>query len=289
VSEQVLIAYFAYVALIAPFFRDRPNLHRQPLYELLAIAAAFLLVAQLEERSRWPTVVGFARDWLPLLFTFMAFREMEFFLPLRYPHRYEALWAQQDHILLALWGARATIEGLGNAIPFYLEFWYLLVYSLGPLCIAILYGCRHRRMVDRFLTIYLLGTLAAYSLLPYFPSQPPRIVFPALDEPHIVTWVRTLNLFILRKGTIHLAVFPSAHVSSAFSAAWGLFDVLPRRQILGWAFVVYAVSVSIATIYGRYHYLSDAVAGFAVSLLAAGVCYAFRNRRRHASSMLNKA
>ena len=32
--------------------------------------------------------------------------------------------------------------------------------------------------------------------------------------------------------------------------------------------LVYAVSVAIGTIYGRYHYAVDAIAGFAVSLAA---------------------
>ena len=33
----------------------------------------------------------------------------------------------------------------------------------------------------------------------------------------------------------------------------------------------YAVSVAVATVYGRYHYAADAVAGFAVSLLAVAI------------------
>jgi membrane-associated phospholipid phosphatase len=37
----------------------------------------------------------------------------------------------------------------------------------------------------------------------------------------------------------------------------------------GWVLLVYAASVAIATIYGRYHYAADALAGFAISLAAA--------------------
>ena len=58
---------------------------------------------------------------------------------------------------------------------------------------------------------------------------------------------------------IHSSVFPSAHVSSAFSAAWALFAYLPERKRYGWAMLIYAISVAVATVYGRYHYAADAV------------------------------
>ena len=48
-----------------------------------------------------------------------------------------------------------------------------------------------RDRVNRFLTIYLIGTLLAYALFPYFPSEPPRVVFPDLDRPLITTWARS--------------------------------------------------------------------------------------------------
>ena len=77
---------------------------------------------------------------------------------------------------------------------------------------------------------------------------------------------------------IHASVFPSAHVSSALSAAWGLLATLPARRLwMGWAMAIYGCSVAVATVYGRYHYAVDAVAGAALSGLGTLVLY--RNRR----------
>jgi membrane-associated phospholipid phosphatase len=137
-----------------------------------------------------------------------------------------------------------------------------------------------RVLTDRFWTIYLTGTLLAYALFPYFPSQPPRFAFPGLDNPSVVTWVRQLNLYILNKETIHVGVFPSAHVSSAFACAWAMFLLMPERKLIGWALVVYAISVSVATIYGRYHYTADVIAGFGISLIAAGLAVLFAKTRK---------
>jgi membrane-associated phospholipid phosphatase len=72
-------------------------------------------------------------------------------------------------------------------------------------------------------------------------------------------------------------VFPSAHVSSAFSAVWALYFLFPHRPWLVCIMLIYACSVSLATVYGRYHYIADVLAGFAVSLIALGVAFALRN------------
>jgi membrane-associated phospholipid phosphatase len=98
--------------------------------------------------------------------------------------------------------------------------------------------------------------------------------------PHILTPVRELNLWLLGDYGIHSSVFPSAHVSSAFSAAWALFAFVPERKQVGWLMLVYAVSVAIATVYGRYHYGADALAGIAISLTPAAMILAARRLRR---------
>jgi membrane-associated phospholipid phosphatase len=276
-SEWVLGGFFAYIVLLTPFFPERPNLGYQPLIVLLLVFIALGLMA-VAERGRFRRIASIIRDWLPIVLTLVAFREMELFLPVYFDHHYESVWIWWDRVFLDQWHLRSIIESTGPLLPFYLELCYVLVYGVAAYCVGVLYGQGERRSVDRFFTVYLTGTLAAYALFPYFPSQPPRFVFSGLDNPDISTWVRRLNLFILSKATIHVGVFPSAHVSSA----WAMFLLLPKRRSFGWGLTLYAISVSIATIYGRYHYAADVVAGFAVSLVAAAVClFIVRKRPKH--------
>ncbi len=265
-SEWVLICFFAYIAVLSPWFRDRPVLKYQPIVLLVAVLALLSLMSY-AERTSFPIAVGMIRDWLPLILTLAAFREMELFLPVHFEHKFEPVWIKWDDLVLRGWHLRTIIESLGKLIPLWLEFSYLLVYAIGFLCVALLYILHRRPEIDRFLTIYLIGTLLAYALFPYFPSEPPRILFPKIDEPLVSTWARTLNLWILKVGTIHVGVFPSAHVSSVFSAAWGMFLILPQRKLFGYGLLLYALSVSVATVYGRYHYVADVLAGLGVSLL----------------------
>ena len=48
-----------------------------------------------------------------------------------------------------------------------------------------------------------------------------------------------------------------------------MFLTVPRRKAFGVGLLIYALSVSVATVYGRYHYAADAIAGFGISLVAA--------------------
>ncbi len=270
-SEWILLAFFAYIAVLVPFFRERPHLGLQP-FLILPVVALILCSLALAEGSRYGLGTSMIRDWIPMALTLAAFREMDLFAPLRYDAGFENAWIRLDEIVLRDWGLKRAVESLGPLIPAYLELCYLLVYAVGSFCIVMLWVKSRRTAVDRFYVVLLTGTLLAYALFPYFPTRPPRLAFPESELPATHDVFRSLNLFLLNKATIHSGVFPSAHVSSAFAAAWAMFLVLPRNKGVGWGLLVFAISVSVATVYGRYHYAADALAGFGISLVAGLVC-----------------
>jgi len=103
------------------------------------------------------------------------------------------------------------------------------------------------------------------------PSEPPWRLFPGESELPVDTPLRQLNLWMLRHAGIHTSVFQSAHVSGALAAGLVLPRLLPKPAWPGWMFRGLAVLVPPATIYGRYHYAPDAIAGLAVGLIAYGV------------------
>jgi membrane-associated phospholipid phosphatase len=60
-------------------------------------------------------------------------------------------------------------------------------------------------------------------------------------------------------------------VSGAFAAAFALKRVLRERPWVYRGVFVYATLVAVATVYGRYHYAADAVAGVMVGTLAGAI------------------
>jgi membrane-associated phospholipid phosphatase len=262
ISEWIFVAYFIYVAGIAAAIRPELTVQAAVLGAVVACMIAAL--------ARIPGT-GMARDWLPVIYVLIAYREMNWFTPATRDFHLEHSWIIWDRMLLRDWGLRPAIESLGYGIPAYLELCYALVYAIGPFSIAALYAANRRARADRFLTVYTTGTLLSYALFPFFPSDPPRVVFAGADMPAIGNVFRDFNLFIVGSYGIHSSVFPSAHVSSAFAAAWGLMRFLPERPWVGRGMLIYAFSVTVATVYGRYHYAADALAGVAIGLAALAV------------------
>jgi membrane-associated phospholipid phosphatase len=261
-SEWLLIGYFSYVALISA--------SRLPLVILFLVSALVAVLVYAESHAN-REFFSITRDWAPLFLTLVAYREMDRFTPLAWDHHLEFRWIEWDRSLLHGWGIQPAIESLGALLPGYLEFCYLLVYAVGPFTVAVLYVEHRRNLVNRVLFLYLLGTLLAYALFPYFPSQPPRTLFAGSDLPNVTTALRRFNLWIVNGYGIHSSVFPSAHVSSAFSAGWALLLYLPDRKRYGAGMLIYAASVAVGAVYGRYHYGVDVLAGLGVSVVAAGI------------------
>lgn len=267
-AEWLLIVYFGYVAAIAPLFPLEERVAWRPLLVEALVTALFIALAYGEWREQ-PKLFSIMRDWVAVWLILIAYHEMDWFSTLPRNFEQELRWVSWDRTILYQFGLQRVIESMGWLGPLYFELCYLLVYAVAPFFVTVFYLQRRLARVNGAVFVYLLGILIAYGSFPYFPSDPPRIAFGGSDMPNIATPVRELNLWLVNDYGIHSSVFPSAHVSSAFSAAWALFAFLPERKRYGWGMLIYAVSVAVATVYGRYHYAADAVAGFGISLIPA--------------------
>ncbi|MEZ5355187.1 MAG: phosphatase PAP2 family protein [Bryobacteraceae bacterium] len=262
-SEIVVLVYFAYATLVALALPlDNAVRTRTVILNLSLLALYPMLI------RRDPPYV---RDWIQLPLMLLGYEEMGWFA---LPHagiELEQAWVEWDRMLLNEWHLRAIIEALGPVGPVILEVSYTLVYTIGTACLATLYRLGLRRRAEELLFPVMLATFAAYALFPFFPSEPPRTVFPNEDLPTIQPVFRSFNRWLLGNWGIHTSVFPSAHVSTAFSAAFAMSRF--RGHVgLGFRIGLFALASCIATstVYGRYHYLADAVAGFVLALMAWG-------------------
>jgi len=123
-------------------------------------------------------------------------------------------------------------------------------------------------MFDRFWTAVLLATLFCYAVYPFFPLTPPRVLFNDVPGPTVPPLLRNLNLWVLDHFSVQACLFPSAHAAAVTATALALRAYRPRLGIL---FCIAALSVAAATVYGRYHYMADTVAGVLVGVAAFAV------------------
>jgi membrane-associated phospholipid phosphatase len=264
VSEWVIAVFFVWTTILALSLQIPGHIRVRTLLANLIVLLAYVVLLRLQKHA-WARTV---RDWLPQALMILAYKQMGWFAPETHTYRFEHTWIVWDRILLNDLHGRSLIEFAGPVLPALLEFCYALVYAVPPITMLVIYGAGLRRQADTLLTIYLLGLFLCYAQFPLWPSEPPRTVFPGQDLPTVHTFLRTFNLSIVGDYGIHTSVFPSAHVSGAFAAACAIAYLLPRNRLLVSVYFAYAILVAIATVYGRYHYVVDAVAGIVIGILS---------------------
>jgi membrane-associated phospholipid phosphatase len=115
-----------------------------------------------------------------------------------------------------------------------------------------------------------LGFLASYVGYLAVPVHGPRFFLAGLQrEPLRGLWLFPwLQQALDRLESAHYDCFPSGHTELTLLACWGSRQV--SRKLFR-AFFVYSVLIVFATVYLRYHYTVDVIAGAA---LAAGLLWA---------------
>lgn len=266
-AEWIILAFLLYAPALT-YFMPAPEGLRTRLASLnLSVVLAYAGLIYLD-LSKPRLILGVIRDWLPLGMVLLAYREMGWFAVPHPSAVLEGRWIVWDRLVLGH-GGRAAIESLGPLLPSVLEAAYALVYALPPFALAVLYIYGRRDMADRFLTVVLFSVLLCYAQFPFWPSDPPRVVFAGLDLPSYDTVLRRFNLWMLGNYGIHTSVFPSAHVAGALSTAFGLRLSMPEGKRIYRTLFVVAVLIAIATVYGRYHYLADATCGAAIACVVS--------------------
>lgn len=151
-------------------------------------------------------------------------------------------------------GSRLVIE--------YFELSYLLVYLAVPAGAATLAIAGHAEQIGRFWTVVLLAEFACYGMLPWIQTRPPRVLeAPAGSRGPI----GMLNQRIVDRASIRANTVPSGHAAGAIATALAVASAMP---VAGAVFLVISISIAIATVLGRYHYIVDTVLGAIVALVA---------------------
>ena len=265
-SEWVILGFLVYAIALGNLLPVAPSVRHLVMLLNGTILAGYTLLIVLN-RTKPTLIFSVVRDAVSLSLIVLAYREMGWFAQRHLNHTLEASWVTWDRLALR-GGMRAVIESIGPVIPSILEISYSLVYAVAPFAIVMLYVYGRREKVDQFLFVFAAGVLLCYAQFPFWPSEPPRVVFLGQDLPAYATVFRRFNLWMLGNYGIHTSVFPSAHVAGAFAAAFGAMRVLPERAWVSRFLFVVASLIAIATVYGRYHYLADALAGLLVALVA---------------------
>jgi membrane-associated phospholipid phosphatase len=280
-ADKVIFVYSAFMCAIELiWFRQIPDAGW-----LLALHAIGIVLIVLAARSVFQSPstgpiwtfrpVWTFRHWYPLLYVACCYREMAMIIAgIRHDHADLAL-AAIDH---AFWGVYPTVWLERLYSPAFTEFLQIIYTLFLPVALLVPFviWLQKRYVEFRYMAFLLsLGFLVSYLGYLLVPAHGPRFLL--ADVQHLP--LRGLWLFNSMQATLnrleqdHYDCFPSGHTELTILACW-LSRSISKR--LFWVYFLYTLCIVFATVYLRYHYTVDLLAGVMVALvliLAAPALY----------------
>jgi membrane-associated phospholipid phosphatase len=296
-AEKAALTFFTYISIAAVAF-NIPGRELSIILILNAVTfAALLALRRNRERAPW---IDAAADMFPVLLILVAYRESGLLLTPDPTHHLDYIFIQWDRGLLHIAAVQALLRAGTPGLQHYLEFAYLLCYPLVPLGLAAIHfaaprtslrslaeaRAHHAIAMDDYWATVLIATLFCYAVYPFFPLTPPRVLFNDVPGPPVDPLLRHWNFWLLDHYSVQACIFPSGHVAAATAVALAVRKHAPR---LGNLFMLLAISVAFATVYGRYHYAADALAGMVVGVAAQRFSELLKQTRPKAESILTLA
>ena len=231
-----------------------------PLLAHLAILGYTLLLLAAPVRARRAPL-----DWLVLTIGPVMYVEMRWIIAgVGMPHR--DAWAVAWERALFPSDPSATLAprfpslALSEALHLAYAAYYLLVY-LPPIALYL----RGRR--DAFMETMLALTIvygACFITYAVLPVDGPRYLVGPAGAP--VGPVRAFVLALLEQGSSRGTAFPSSHVAASVVAS---LCALQHQRRVGVVVAIVTAALTIATVYGGFHYAVDAVVG----VILGGFCW----------------
>lgn len=289
--ERVALAYLALSGVLMIAFRS--NLPNPGLHLVVHAVAALTIVAianapQIVQR-RWPTGLAersarWVRDWYAQAVFLFCFEELRILV-----HLLHAGWRDSLLIRFDRWltGADPAVWFAGISTPALNEFMQA-AYLTYFFYLTVLGASLYREGETTFETAcaitpaatdaprpywtVMTGSMAAYSIgyviSILFPIESPYFSMASLHLPELRGGPATSLINLIEHfGRVHGGAFPSAHVSGSFVALLGAWKY---RRWMFWIFLPCFLAMCTATVYGRYHYVADVLAGIVVG--TAGYC-----------------
>jgi hypothetical protein len=217
-------------------------------------------------RARWRDGARAVRDWFPLFALVYAYGLLE-------PVIGRGLFGDQDVLLerldrLMFFGhdPRVLASGMvSRPLSVWLSASYVLYVPLVPVVLGVVYA-RADPWGFRELALAVTFVLATgYVLYTVVPAQGPLFVgrFDVPLDGYYGDWIKR---DLLDPTRVPRDCFPSLHTAVSLTLLWGAFR---HARAVFWCILPVVLSIPLACIYFRYHYVVDVLAGVLLFAVAA--------------------
>jgi membrane-associated phospholipid phosphatase len=258
--DKVILAYFAFTTALELIYWSRLPDPSEML--LVHLTGALLIVLTVYYPASSISFVF--HHWYPVFYVFYCYKEMSILIPALRSTDADAALAQLD---FAVWGAHPTVWLERISSPFLTELLQIIYSGFIPvvLMMGVILWFQKRYDEFRYYAFLIpLGFLVSYVGYLLVPARGPRFLLQHLQTQELrglflYDWLRaTLD----RIESAHYDCFPSGHTEMTILAWWSSRAISSN---LARGMLVYTLGIIFATVYLRYHYTVDVLAGVIVA------------------------
>lgn len=257
VIDLIVAVYLAFTAGLLVQFRNAI----EPWFWLVVLHVTLItgIIALQRVQKLQTPVIGFIRDWYPVFLVSPLFKEVELLATV------VGNWSLTGHIQeleSLIFGVQWSLQ-LSEVLPYplvseYLHFCYISYILLLPLVGGIWYFGQRWAEFDRLILLAITTYLLSYLFFIFFPVDSPFYLVPPPGEPLAGHFFYELVHWVSSRGGARGGAFPSSHVSVSI-VVWLTAFRYDRR--LAYLLLPIVLGIAVATVYGRFHYVLDVVAG----------------------------
>ena len=280
VDKSTLVYNGIVVLLLLAFSSRVPRWHWLILINLGIIASILFVFSRVTPQSH--SALRFLRCFYPMILISAVYMQTERMNRIFFKDFLDPYFQHVEYGLFGMKPAIAFAERFPQWwVNEYMHMTYFSYYLTFPILGLILYFRRNHEACDEFVftlcsTFYVFYVI--FIFLPVLGAETIGLPPSALDGP----FTRLMKVIFdnCERGG---AAFPSSHVGIAVLVLIFAFRHLSRK--VAWVFAVFCVSLSFATVYCRYHYAIDAIAGLIAGIVLAYLFSAIAVRSRSKAAL----
>jgi membrane-associated phospholipid phosphatase len=259
--DKVIFAYYAFTTiLIAGWYSKIPQAGWLLVWH--AVATALVIFAALRSG---PAARVF-RYWYPLPYVSFSYKEMALLIPAIRRTDADQWLADLD---FRFWGVHPTVWLERMQSPTLTEFLQIVYTLFVPAVLFVAYRLWRERRYGEFqyyAFLIAVGYLVSYVGYLLVPARGPRFLLQHLQHlPLQGMWLfHGMQTTLDRLESAHYDCFPSGHTELTILAWWS--SRLAGKRLF-WAYFAYTPTIIFATVYLRYHYTVDVLAGVVVAAI----------------------
>lgn len=277
-ADKVVVAYLAVIALLILIFSYRIESWGWLCAGHAAATALVALIARwdrplapspsLPVSSSSLPVASFAHGWYPVVLVGLTYKELTYLIPRIHPRDFDSALAALDYRVLGVnptvWLERFTWPPLTEVLQLTYSTYYFLPIILG----AVLWKKDELEKFHFFVFIVVLGFYLSYLGYIAVPAIGPRFlssIVEAQTKPLTgVLFFRAIRETLDSAEGITRDCFPSGHTELTLLV---LYYARKFHRRTFWCLLPFGVGIILSTVYLRYHYVVDVVAGALLAVM----------------------